>query len=252
MNEHIFYKNLNILENLKDFSNLYFNKFELYNNDKYKLNSCNDDDLNKIIYYTFNESMIYLNNMSIYDNKLKRKLEFKINSSIDNIYNVYVNNSLYENDDLLNILNNMEELIDIYKSSYSCFNKAFSIITYPIYSFINEYNYLVNPLKLYNTSFIYAKCENLNIDIDCDCDPEPEVEPEVEPAVEPEPEPVVEPEPEPAVEPEPEPVVEPEIEPEPEPEPVVEPEAEPLSNMLSASYWGAKYLDEDIVHVKKE
>ena len=51
MEDHIFYKNLIILENINDFSNLYFNKFELYSKDNYKLNTCTDDDINKIIYY---------------------------------------------------------------------------------------------------------------------------------------------------------------------------------------------------------
>ena len=80
MENFIFYKNLKVVENTPDFCKLHFNNFELFTTDYYKSKSCTDDDINKIIYYTFNEAIICLNNMSDYEAESKKNLEIKIST----------------------------------------------------------------------------------------------------------------------------------------------------------------------------
>ena len=102
----VFYKNLEVLLDTNNLKSLYYNNFELYKNDIFKSKICDCDDLNKIIYYTFNEAINYLKySTSIYNISLKNKLERLISDSLDNVYYISTSND-YVNESLIDILCN--------------------------------------------------------------------------------------------------------------------------------------------------
>ena len=233
----VFYKNLEVLRDTNNLKSLYYNNFELFKNDIFKYKVCTCDDLNKIIYYTFNEAINYLKySTSIYNIHNKNKLERLISESLDNVYYIYTSNN-YINEPLIDILCNIDEHINIIKNSKSSFlYRSLVRLTYPIYSLITDYNHLFNPYNITPNTFKYILLNNpysnlytwVYFDTESEAEPEVEDEPdepeaEAEDEAEPE-EPEAEPEPEEPEEPDDEPE-EPEAEPEPE-EPEAEPEAE--------------------------
>lgn len=224
----VFYKNLEVLRDTKNLKSLYYNNFELFKNDIFKYKVCTCDDLNKIIYYTFNEAINYLKySTSIYNISIKNKLESLISDSLDNVYYIYTSNN-YINEPLIDILYNIDEHINIIKNSKSSFlYRSLVQLTYPIYSLITDYNHLFNPYNITPNTFKYILLNNpysnlyngVYFDTESEQDTKPEAEPE-------KPEAEQDTESEQDTEPEAEP--EPEAEAEPEPEPEAEPEAESI------------------------
>ena len=176
MNNSAFIKNLKILKGLNKLC-VYNNKFELFKNDIYKSKICSHDDLNKIIYYTFNEAFIYLNNMTnIYMKHDIKDIENNLIHALDNLYKISNDND----SDLLDILNNIDQSYDNYKSKYNCnLFRYLLYIVHPIYIFVTEYNHVLNPFRIYPTTFKFILIES-------DPESKPESKPDSKPDSDPE------------------------------------------------------------------
>ena len=249
----VFYKNLEVLLSTNNLKSLYYNNFELFKNDIFKSKICNCDDLNKIIYYTFNEAINYLKyRTSIYNISLKNKLERLISDSLDNVYYIYTSND-YVNEPLIDILCNIDEHINIIKNrKSSCLYRSFVHLTYPIYSLITDYDHLFNSYNIVpNTlNYIVYNANPYGWEEDSDSGPEEEAEPDAKSEAEEEAEPDAKSEAEEEAEPDAKPESEEEAEPDAKPESEEEAEAYAKPEAEEEAEPDAEYIFDGFTYLK--